>query len=64
MKENDEKLKLIRTLVFKATLNSSKVDEWMFKENFELMGFSPQYIIDNGGIDLLIEYLKRKLALN
>lgn len=62
MREISEKLKEIRALMFAATLSSSKIEEWMTKENPELMGFSPQYVIDNGGIDLLIEYLKRKLV--
>lgn len=62
MKEISEKLKEIRSLVFAATLSSSKIEEWMNKENPELMGFSPQYVIDNGGIDLLIEYLKKKIS--
>lgn len=64
MKENEEKLEQIRSLVYKATLNSNKTNEWMNKENPELMGFSPLYIVDNGGADLLIEYLKISLGLD
>ena len=64
MKTNDEKVKEIRQLMFGATLSSSKLKQWMSEENVEFMGFSPQFVIDNGGIDLVIEYLKRKLAVN
>lgn len=62
MEKNKEKLEKIRQLVFQATLSSSKADEWMNQKNVELMGFSPKYVIDHGGIDLLIEYLTRKLS--
>jgi hypothetical protein len=54
----------IKPLLFAVYLNSNKIDEWLTSTNAEFMGYSPLYVIENGGAELVVGYLKRNLGIN
>jgi hypothetical protein len=54
----------IKPLLFAIYLNSNKIEEWLTSKNTEFMGYTPLHVIENGGAELVVGYLKRNLGIN